>query len=426
MERTPVSAGVSPSSAWREPVLAWVISRVVCVFMLILGCTLFPIDKYYDLRKANPNAGSKPDLRQFFRDYAHGFRDVKQFGKKPMLFVTPGGRDSWAKPFVHWDAVWWLCVAEVGYIADPKLAAEQNVVFYPLYPLAIRALGLIRLPPIVAALLIANGALLIATCLLYRLVARRSGASAARWTLGFWLSFPTAFFGIVPYSEALMCLLTILAMQALLDGKNVSTGLWCGLASALKNQGVILGGSLVVPLLTGPRRLRAAIGLGCCVLGLLAYMAFLKDRYHDPLLFVAIQKQWRPNLGNNNPLSWMLVLIQSAIRSLILILDSRSLKIEFYGGRLLDPWLGLWIMAWLPAVRKLHYGLLLSSVVMVALPLSTGTVASLGRYVWVILPVFVVMGESLCKSRWRWPILITSILGLLWQSFLFGGGWEVI
>jgi hypothetical protein len=64
--------------------------------------------------------------------------------------------------------------------------------------------------------------------------------------------------------------------------------------------------------------------------------------------------------------------------------------------------------------------------VLLALPLSTGTVASLGRYLWVILPVFVMMGESLYKSGWRWPILITSTLGMLWQAFLFGGGWEVI
>ena len=71
-------------------------------------------------------------------DYADGFHDLKRFGTKPMIFVTTGGRDSWARPFVHWDAVWWLSVAEVGYVADPQLKAEQNVVFYPLFPLLIR------------------------------------------------------------------------------------------------------------------------------------------------------------------------------------------------------------------------------------------------------------------------------------------------
>ncbi|MDB5385600.1 MAG: putative integral rane protein, partial [Planctomycetaceae bacterium] len=401
-------------------------SRAVCVTALILGSALFPIERYYELRKANPNAGPKQDLQRFYQDYAAGFREVQTFGDKPMLFVSPGGRDSWAKPFVHWDAVWWLSVAEVGYVADPKLKAEQNVVFYPLFPLAVRSLSLLGLPPLVAALLTVNGTLLVVTCLLYRLVVLRSGIAAARWTLAFWLSFPAALFGVVPYSESLMALLTVLAMQALLDGKSVRAGLWCGLASALRNQGVILGGALVVPFLTGPYRFRALVGLACSGLGLFAYMAYLQNQFGDPFLFVAVQKQWRPKLGDYRPWSWLFVLLQSSCHSVILAINPKSPKLEFYSARILDPWLGWWILAWLSAVRRLDRGLLLSSAVMLALPLSTGTVASLGRYVWVILPVFVVMGESLYKSGWRWPILITSTVGLLWQSFLFGGGWEVI
>jgi Gpi18-like mannosyltransferase len=297
-------------------------------------------------------------LRQYFHDYADGFQDPTQFGKQPMLFVSPGGAESWARAFVHWDVLWWLSVSEVGYVADPKLDAEQNVVFYPLFPLMIHGLCRLGLHPIVAALLIANGSMLLVICLLYRLVVRRSGVAAARWTLACWLSFPAAFFGVVPYSESLMALFTVLAMQTLLDGKYVSTGLWCGLASALKNQGVILAGALVIPLMTGPRRIRALIGLACSGLGLLGYMAFLHNQYGDPFLYVAIQKQWRPKLGNYNPLNWLWVLLQSSVHSVYLILNQNSPRIGFYSARLLDPWLGWWILAWIPAVRKLHWGLL--------------------------------------------------------------------
>jgi hypothetical protein len=416
----------APALPWHEPVLAWLITRIVCVTALLLGSSLFPIGRYYELKKANPNAGPRPSLSQFYHEYATGFQDLRRFGKQPMLFVSPGGSEAWAEAFVHWDAVWWLSVAEVGYVADPKLHAEQNVVFYPLFPLAIWSLTLLGISPIISALLIVNGLMLLTTCLLYRLVWRRSGVLPARWTTIFWLAFPAAFFGVIPYSEAIFALLTVLSMQALLDGKFVSSGLWCGLASALRNQGVILGGALVAPFLTGPRRFRAFLGLGCSGLGLVAYMVFLKLQYGDPFLFVSIQKVWRPNLGNLNPLSWIFALISSSIHSIRSIPHASSKLIEFYSGRLLDPWLGWWVLLWLPAVRKLHPGLLLSSLVMFVLPLTSETVASLGRYVWLILPVFVVMGESLYKSGWRWPILIASTLGLLWQSFLFGGGWEVI
>lgn len=422
----PLIVAAAPRMSWGEPVFAWFLSRVICMVAIVLGGALFPIERVYNLKRENPNAGPQPDLQAFYHDYAQGFRDLKRFGKKPMIGVTTGGRDTWLRPFVHWDAVWWLSVAEVGYVADPQLKAEQNVVFYPLFPLLIRGVNRLGVPLVLASLIVVNGLMLIATSLLYRLVWRRSGVAAARWTLAFWLTFPTAFFGVVPYSEAVLAVLSVLAMQALLDQKYISSGLWCGLASAIKNQGVIIGGALLIPFLTGPRRVRALVGMLCSGLGLLAYMGYLYLEYGDPFLFVTIQKAWRPNLGNPNPLHWILGLVKSSLHSIQLMLSSRSEPIQFYGGRLLDPWLGWWMILWLPSVRRWHNGLFLSSVVMVLLPLSTGTVASLGRYVWVILPVFVVMGERLKDSGWRWPIVLASTCGLLWQAFLFGGGWEVI
>ncbi len=412
--------------SWKEPVLAWFLSRLVCIVAIVLGSALFPIERSYDLRRVNPNAGVQADLPGFFESYSAGFRDLKRFGKKPMIGVSVGGREGWLRPFVHWDALWWLSVAEVGYVADPQLKAEQNIVFYPLFPLCIRAVHLLGVPMVLAALLVVNGLMLLVTCLLYRLVVRRSGVAAARWTLAFWLTFPAAVFGAVPYSEALLALLSVLAMQALLEQKYVTSGLWCGLASALKNQGVIIGGALVVPFLTGPRRVRALIGMVCSGLGLLAYMGFLYYQYGDPFLFVTIQKAWRPRLGNPNPLHWIWGLIESSLHSIVLLIRSKSEPIQYYSARILDPWLGWWMILWLPSVRRLHWGLVLSSAVMILLPLSTGTVASLGRYVWIILPVFVVMGERLAKSGWRWPIVLASSCGLLWQAFLYGGGWEVI
>lgn len=420
------NADVSARIAWQEPVLAWFLSRLVCIVVLILGSSLFPIERKYNLRGENPNAGVQADLPGFFRAYAAGFRDLKRFGKKPMIGVSVGGHEGWLRPFVHWDAVWWLSVAEVGYVADPQLKAEQNIVFYPLFPLCIRAVNLLGIPMVLASLLVVNGVMLLVTCLLYRFVVRRSGVAAARWTLALWLTFPSAVFGVVPYSEALLALFSMLAMQALLEQKYVTSGLWCGLASAIKNQGVIIGGALVVPFLTGPKRVRALIGMLCSGLGLLAYMCYLDYRYDDPFLFVTIQKAWRPRLGNPNPLNWLWELKQSTLHSIVLMLKSKSEPIQYYSARILDPWLGWWMILWLPAVRRLHWGLVLSSAVMIALPLSTGTVASLGRYVWIILPIFVVMGERLARSGWRWPIVLASTCGLVWQTFLYGGGWEII
>ena len=286
---TPLAA-LPARVAWQEPVLAWFLSRLVCIVAIILGSALFPIERKIQLRgKDSPNAGVHSNIAGFFQAYAKGFRDLERFGTKPMIGVSVGGQEAWLRPFVHWDAVWWQSIAEVGYVADPKLKAEQNVVFYPLFPLCIRAVHMLGVPPVLAGMLIVNGLMLVVTCLLYRFMVRRSGVPAARWTLALWLTFPSAFFGVVPYSEALLALLSFLVMQGVLEQKYTSSGLWSGLASAIKNQGVIIGGALIVPLLMGPRRGRAFIGLLCSGLGLLSYMGFLYYQYGDPLLFVTIQ-----------------------------------------------------------------------------------------------------------------------------------------
>ncbi len=420
----PTTSGAPQRVAWREPVLGWFLSRAICIVAMVLGSQLFPIEHTYNLTsRETPSAGPKADLEQFYRDYAVGFRNLEKFGKQPMLYVTTDGP---ARPFVHWDVLWWLSVAEVGYVADAQLAAEQNLAFYPLFPLLIRGLHQLGIPLVLSAMLLVNGLMLLGSCLLYRFVYRRSGLAAARWTLALWLTFPTAFFSAVPYSEALLAVLSIMAMQLLLERDYISTGLSGGLASAIKIRGVLIGGALLIPFLTGPTRLRALLGMLCSGLGLLLYMVFLYHEFGDPFLFASIEKIWRPELGNPNPLAWIMDLVDATRYSLHVMSSPEAEPYRFYSGRLLAPWLTWWAILWVPAVRKLHWGLVLSSGLMILLPLSTGMNATMGRYVWVIVPIFVVMGEQLSQSTIRWLILVASTGGLLWQAFLFGGGWEMI
>ena len=161
---TPSIDKVPDQGAWTEPVLAWFLSRLVCIVAIILGSALFPIERRLQLRNEKmPNAGVRADLPVFFHAYAAGFRDLKRFGAKPMIFVSVGGREAWLRPFVHWDAVWWLSIADVGYVADPQLKAEQNIVFYPLFPLCIRAVNKLGVPLVLASLLVVNGLMLLAT-----------------------------------------------------------------------------------------------------------------------------------------------------------------------------------------------------------------------------------------------------------------------
>src|SRR3954468_10486947 len=87
----------------------------------------------------------------------------------------PGG-NALVGPLGGWDRVWYLPVANDGYPADdPRRAA-----FFPLYPLLVRAAGVVVREPIVAGALVSVLCFGAALWLLHRLTELELGPQAAR------------------------------------------------------------------------------------------------------------------------------------------------------------------------------------------------------------------------------------------------------
>ena len=117
---------------------------------------------------------------------------------------------SWTAPFTateRQDALWFLRIATDGYRTDDNSAA-----FFPLYPLAIRAVALLPgVGPLGAALLVSNAALFGALVVLHALTRLELGDAHARRSLLLVALFPTACFLLAPYTESLFLLLSLLA-----------------------------------------------------------------------------------------------------------------------------------------------------------------------------------------------------------------------
>jgi len=98
-----------------------------------------------------------------------------------------------------------------------------------------------------------------------------------------------------------------------------------------------------------------------------------------------------------------------------------------YSSHLWEPFLATAAGLMLVLVYRLrNTGMLLSSVMMLAIPLSTGSLTSLGRYSWCNLPLFLATGVVLARSGWRWVWLAASAGLMVWLAIMHGGGWEVI
>ena len=407
---------------WIEPLAAWLVTRAICLAAIFLGATHWPTT--WDYRAENPHAPVINDLSGYYAAYA---RDPARFGRKPMLGLQLG--DEWTpwEPLARSDAFWYLSIAEQGYVLSTEPGAQQNVAFFPLYPALMRGLAeTFHVSPLLAGLAVANLSLLAATGIFYCLARKRFDHEAARWTVWLWLLYPTSLFGSVPYTESLMALLGVLWLRGYLQQQYTTAGWWAGLASAVRPQGVLLGLALIEPLL-GRRRAAILVGLTLSGVGLGVYMAYLHWAFGDAWLFSSAQSAWRPaSAATWNPLRWVALLASGL--AFPFVQWNAGFSTALLSTRVVDPYLLLWSIAWIPLVwRRMGWGLALSTMAMLVLPLSTGGLASIGRFTWLLLPVFLVVGTTLAShTRAHWIVATLFAAGLVWLSLLYGGGWMVI
>jgi len=215
----------------------------------------------------------------------------------------------------HWDAQHYLYLATHGYGATGD--ARNLIAFFPLYPALISAVSALGLPARTAALLISNVAGVIAAILLYE-IARVDGRERAAWrAAAFFTVFPTAYFLLVGYTEALFCALTFGSVLAARHKRWLWAGLLGGLASAARLTGLALLPFLTIELLAARRALRSLWQLVLppllVALGFVTYLLTNLLVLGDPLAFVAVQREhwshsfaapWRGFAGAVEGISW--------------------------------------------------------------------------------------------------------------------------
>lgn len=326
----------------------------------------------------------------------------------------------------RWDTGFYLSIADEGY--RYKGVPLPSVAFFPLLPLAIRAVAALVGDPMVAGLLVTNLALLAATILFYRLVDEHWGAAIAGRAVWYLLIFPAAFFGSAIYSESLFLLAAIGALYMARRGAWESAAL-LGIAAALSRLvGLVVAPMLLAELLhqrhsrpIGARPPRwAGLAPAAVPLGTLAYMAYLQRGFGDPLAFMHGSAAWA-----REPRS-PLTLLGGLLRA-----PAEGWGAALLAGRLpLNDWidllavvlfvsLGLVLLAerrWAEAVLVLFGALL---------PLGSGLLMSQRRYMWVLFPAFVLLarwGERPWVDR---AITLLSALGLALSVALFAKGYWV-
>jgi len=210
----------------------------------------------------------------------------------PPFRAWNGHTDLLFSTFAQWDSVWYLRIAERGY------ESEQSAAFFPLYPLAARAVGWVFGSALVGGVLVSLVAAGVAAVLLARLARPLLGVDGARDSVLYLALYPFAFVFTAVYAEGLFL---ALAVGAFLAGVQRRPLLAAGLGAAAvltRPLGIALLPALVVLLWSRKRWLPVLLALPAA-LG--AFALYLDSRLGDPGAFLNAQgAHWgrrTPTLG---------------------------------------------------------------------------------------------------------------------------------
>ena len=155
---------------------------------------------------------------------------------------------------MRWDALYYMTIAARGYPEPRPGWPIHQLAFFPLYPLAVRAMApLFGGNLFWSAFAVSNLCTLLAALLMLKLGALRRRTDGVRAALLF-LASPGAHFFAYPYSEALFALGLALGFVALRDGRLALAAGAGAAASATRSPGV----AVALALRSLARRIEAA------------------------------------------------------------------------------------------------------------------------------------------------------------------------
>jgi hypothetical protein len=312
-----------------------------------------------------------------------------------------GALSYWA----NWDGVHFLHIAQHGY------ANEQQTSFFPLYPLLLRPLTTLGVGAPLSGVLVSTVATFFALLFFYELARFLRGERVARLATVALAVFPTAFFLNAAYSEAFFLALSGGCLWALYVKRDpLNAGLLGYFAALTRSFGVLL----VIPV--GWEWLRhrreygrtALIGVAAPLVGLGTYSFYLWRVARQPLLFDIAYERW--GRSREDPVTGFVRGFHRAddglpyLAHLGRLFGTSSLNPPFWVSNTVAFGAAVVLVVLLAAgVTRLPAGLWLYSAAAALVPMSlpnpTLPLVGLPRYAIAALPLFIVLGIGLARSR---------------------------
>jgi Gpi18-like mannosyltransferase len=320
----------------------------------------------------------------------------------------------WYHQLLQWDSEWYFKIVKDGYQYNGDPTVQQNIVFYPLFPMLARGLATIGgLASADAMLLVSNVAGLLAIVMLFKLVREEFGDQLALATIALLSFFPASVLLSAGYTEPVALLLIVWFFLALKQKYYFWAALLAGLAVATRSTGIVLLPILLWEMwLNRNKKPFLPALLPCVVLatsGIWLFMIYLWSAFGNPFAFSDGQTAFHEGTTLTTRLM-------------------AALKLEPFTRMMLNDWnpwgqaswftllfIVLIVLGW----SRLRSSWTLFAMAVLLLPyltLSGGPAGfvSMSRFNLVSFPLFVVLAHFGLRAKW----LLAGVLGLF-SALLF-------
>jgi Mannosyltransferase (PIG-V) len=321
--------------------------------------------------------------------------------------------NRWLDVFGRWDSMFYVDIATRGYPPPSDGGYHYHAAFFPLVPSLMRGLVelLPGLTPLLAGALLSNVLLFVALATLERLLQLDGSEAEARAAVVALLVFPVSAFFSVVYSESTALALTVIALYAVRTGRPGLGAVAAGLGLWARPTGWVTCVALAIELMSLPSaspgepvRLRPGwrlAWLAVPALALVGVLALNQATVGDPLGFLHVQAGW--GRRTSFPFSSFLD-------------TGRSFDNHLFGL----AGLALFALAWRQRERP---SLLVLGGLSLLVPLSTGSIQSMPRFVLSNFPLPVALGRYVAAHRALQRAAVALGLALLAvYSFRWGAG----
>jgi hypothetical protein len=330
---------------------------------------------------------------------------------------------QFARPLAPQDGPHYFDIAKNWYIGNPNIDASNFIVFFPLYPILIRAitLNLSYNSLSASALIISNVCSLIALIFLYKLAKLDFDDSVALKAVLFLSIFPTAYFLSAPYTEGLFFALVISSLYFARLSKWPMAGILGFLAALTRLGGLLMLPVLLVEYLHQKGWKWRRIGLSSLwtfltAAGFLIYLNINNHVWGNPFKFMEVQQvHWFNTLDPLTGLSRTWGWATSSAFPENLILGYAPLVFGIFGLLML-------IFGYL---RKLRPSYLIYMLLSWMLALSTSMWISVPRYVMAMFPMFILLGTLTRSKAVNSAVAALFVGALSYFTFLFALGYFV-